>query len=497
MIRNRGSNSDRRNVGAENSGIWTLVRDLWRVAISETANSDDYNESQAALCLGVARFTRNIVAGVPSNQYNALENESSICSLVYRYTSYAAVQNPETYPVTRMLVQTLSNLATGNDTIISRLWRTYLALPEEQLILLRLLTSPDTKTVSSTLVFTLNCIHSNEERMGILVTAPRGPRIVIKILDRISSLVHSRGTDESQAFTIGYGIFTQLIEAGLIPALYNAIAMSGEPITPPQTTLLQLLDSYLHQASHGLPAKGRNDALVRMLIDTFFELAGYTQDAIRRALGSADESQAGSDAGDHATLPKELDLLLPKVCEALVLVVQCLTTLALSEPEESSPVAASGTVKATLAAVRSAGGEGLVESLIETLRLLDTFLPRITFGRVVERPSPPGAQPLSADTAVRSQPGVEGFSYVKRDLVRLLGIIAVDDRGVQDRVRECGGIPVVMNLCVVDDRNPYMKEHAILALRNLLHGNSVNQEVVKEIQPVARWDERGALQSLS
>lgn len=40
------------------------------------------------------------------------------------------------YPVTRMLVQTLSNLVTCDEPIISRLWKTYLALPEEQLILL-------------------------------------------------------------------------------------------------------------------------------------------------------------------------------------------------------------------------------------------------------------------------------------------------------------------------------------------------------------------------
>ena len=48
----------------------------------------------------------------------------------------------------------------------------------------------------------------------------------------------------------------------------------------------------------------------------------------------------------------------------------------------------------------------------------------------------------------------QAFAHVKRDLVRLLGILASHDRGVQDRVRECGGIPVVMNLCVVDDYNP-------------------------------------------
>jgi len=47
-----------------------------------------------------------------------------------------------------------------------------------------------------------------------------------------------------------------------------------------------------------------------------------------------------------------------------------------------------------------------------------------------------------------------GFSYVKRDLVRLLGILCAGKSAVQDRVRACGGIPVVMNLCVVDERNP-------------------------------------------
>ncbi|KAI0725847.1 spinocerebellar ataxia type 10 protein domain-containing protein [Fomitopsis betulina] len=486
----------RRNIGEENNGVWTLVRDLWRVAVSETVNSGGHEDSQAALCLRVARFTRNMVAGVPTNQSNVIENESSIRSLIYHYTSYGAIHDPKTYPITRMLVQTLSNLATGNEPIISKLWKTYLALPEEQLILLRLLTSPDAKTVSSTLVFALNCIHSNEVRMEMLVTAPRGPRIMITMLDRISSLVHSMDPDESQAFDVGFEIFTQLVEAGLIPRLYEAISMSGEPITPPQTTLLKLLDSYLHKTSHGLQAIDHNTALIRMLINTFFALSAYAQSAIRRALGSADTPQTDPDAGDHATAPKELDLLLPKVSEALVLVSQCLSTLALSEPDQPTS-SATGRVKTTLAMVRSSGDEGLVESLVETLRLLDTFVPRITFGKVVERPSPPGVQPPSADAATRSHPGVEGLSYVKRDLVRLLGIISLDDRGVQDRVRECGGIPVVMNLCVIDDRNPYMKEHAILALRNLLHVNSVSQEVVKEIQPVARWDERGVLQSLS
>lgn len=78
----------------------------------------------------------------------------------------------------------------------------------------------------------------------------------------------------------------------------------------------------------------------------------------------------------------------------------------------------------------------------ELLRLLDLFLPRINFGQ------PVGDVPAGAAT------DPTGFSYLKRDLVRLLGILVHRNKEVQDRVRLCGGIPVVMNLCVVDERNP-------------------------------------------
>lgn len=47
-----------------------------------------------------------------------------------------------------------------------------------------------------------------------------------------------------------------------------------------------------------------------------------------------------------------------------------------------------------------------------------------------------------------------GFNYLKRDFVRLLGILSFRNRSVQDRVRLSDGIPVVMNLCVIDERNP-------------------------------------------
>ena len=97
----------------------------------------------------------------------------------------------------------------------------------------------------------------------------------------------------------------------------------------------------------------------------------------------------------------------------------------------------------------------------ETLRKLDAFLPRITLGKAA-----PAAVPISqvkerarelhgAHASGDNAPGSpRGFAYLKRDLVRLLGILAADRKAVQDRVRACGGVQAVMNLCVIDERNP-------------------------------------------
>ena len=84
----------------------------------------------------------------------------------------------------------------------------------------------------------------------------------------------------------------------------------------------------------------------------------------------------------------------------------------------------------------------------DLLSLLDIFLPRIQFGKPVNSDGTPVS---SADSP---QADVSGFSYVKRVLIRLLGVLSHGVQAVQDRTREAGGLPVVMNMCVIDERNP-------------------------------------------
>jgi ataxin-10 len=145
---------------------------------------------------------------------------------------------------------------------------------------------------------------------------------------------------------------------------------------------------------------------------------------------------------------------------------------------------------------------------------LDLFLPRINFGKPVRADGraalPTPAQPQGGDDGKDDGKDSTGFSYLKRDLVRLLGILCHRSKAVQDRARLCGGIEVVMNLCVIDERNPCtsptaivvpwvllcrldLREHAIFTLHNLLDRNPENQAVVEAIKPSGSWDDSGVL----
>ncbi|EIW58745.1 uncharacterized protein TRAVEDRAFT_29229 [Trametes versicolor FP-101664 SS1] len=539
----------RQDIGnATNPSIWPVLRSLWDAAADAHADSEaDDAPRLIQLSVSLARFTRNLVAATPANQENAFANESAIRRLIYHYTTFNATQDASSFPATRMLSQALSNIVTGNDALTQSLWSTYVNLPEEQLILTRLFASPDARTVSSAFVLVLNCVHDNAHRAELLVRSPRGPRICLTMLDRIASLFEAdEESEEGRAFVIGYEIIERIIEAGLVAELYARLTVEDEVVTAHQTTLLKLVDSYLHasQQAHEVAlsrrhAADRGRSLFDVLTEAFFALSKYAQDAIQRALGSGRTSPpreahsnpppstevAGEEQPDAAPPPlQNLDLLLPKVCEALVLVTQCLTTVALRAEEAAAAATRPGDTQPKhlspkdllVAATAERSGPRLVESLIETLRLVDVFVPRITYGRVAKRPVvPEGADVLGqghetssgsttedAGGAGLTGPSAEdasaaqAFALVRRDLVRLLGILAAENRSVQERVRECGGISVVMNLCVVDDYNPYLREHAIFALRNLLHANAENQAVVDAIKPVGKWDEEKVLRDI-
>lgn len=117
------------------------------------------------------------------------------------------------------------------------------------------------------------------------------------------------------------------------------------------------------------------------LAKRFFTLSNYAQTAMQKTLGSVKASHSSSKGTDAASSPgshsqseppAELDVMLPRVCEALVLVTQCVTTIALEAEEhkgvqfpEGATVSISN-MKDFFIDVRYSG-QGLIENLIGTL----------------------------------------------------------------------------------------------------------------------------------
>ncbi|KAJ3571925.1 hypothetical protein NP233_g3434 [Leucocoprinus birnbaumii] len=523
--------------------IWRPLDKVWKdlarghSTFWEADESDDEGDGKspkqfalATLCASVAKFTRNLVAGVPDNQSRAFHNEPELRRLLHYYTSWSAMEDEQSIAVARLLTQALSNLVTGHEELMGELWETYLNLPEDQGVIIRLLSSPDAKTLLSTLIFISNCLHESRKRTKLLCKTNVGIRMCISLLDNMLRLFEAdEGSVGAQAFDIGYTILSRIIEEGLAAPLYKQFIIQDEIITPHQTTLLKIIDSYLqsNQSTPQTPIKPEtlqiHISLTPMLTRAFFSLSRYAQTSIRHSLGlvikkddvnQSDQSDPKRPESERSMSPtststihtgsleetqtqsfgslNSLDVMLPKACEALVLVTQCMVTIAIEAeenaatlglPDDASPKT---NMKNYFIEARTSG-VGVIESLIELLRLLDKFLPRINFGR---RVSPTGRSTSRTPPEQEQAPGTDnhGFAYLKRDLVRLLGILCHEKRAVQDRVRGVGGIEVVMNMCVIDERNPYLREHAIFTLHNLLKDNRENQDVVDSIQPSGEWD---------
>ncbi|KAK3744636.1 hypothetical protein RRG08_062286 [Elysia crispata] len=67
---------------------------------------------------------------------------------------------------------------------------------------------------------------------------------------------------------------------------------------------------------------------------------------------------------------------------------------------------------------------------------------------------------------------------LKKDLIRLIANMAYKHRGNQDLVRSLDGIPLLLDLTMIDTRNPFITQWVVLAIRNLLENNRENRDVL-------------------
>lgn len=73
----------------------------------------------------------------------------------------------------------------------------------------------------------------------------------------------------------------------------------------------------------------------------------------------------------------------------------------------------------------------------------------------------------------------EGF---KSHLIRLIGNMCYKNKENQDKVNELDGIPLILDSCRPDDRNPFLTQWVVYAIRNLTEDNSQNQDLIAKME---------------
>ena len=107
-------------------------------------------------------------------------------------------------------------------------------------------------------------------------------------------------------------------------------------------------------------------------------------------------------------------------------------------------------------------------------------------------PTPSSTSSLDPDSTL-TDPEEFTWPHMKKFCVLLLSNLCWKNNDVKDLVRLRGGLAAVLNQCMVDDDNPYIREYAILCIRNLLEGNTRNQSVVGSIEKKVKEKEDGKL----
>mmetsp|Transcript_18518 Transcript_18518/g.27350 ORF Transcript_18518/g.27350 Transcript_18518/m.27350 type:complete len:265 (+) Transcript_18518:540-1334(+) len=70
----------------------------------------------------------------------------------------------------------------------------------------------------------------------------------------------------------------------------------------------------------------------------------------------------------------------------------------------------------------------------------------------------------------------------KLDLVKIIANVSFRCKEAQNAVRLLDGIPILLSQCNFDPKNPFLREWAVVAVRNICEGNRENQSFIENIE---------------
>ncbi|GJN90155.1 hypothetical protein Rhopal_003154-T1 [Rhodotorula paludigena] len=315
--------------------------------------------------------------------------------------------------------------------------------PQNQIQAVRLLATPDHGTMQALLIFLLNSIHGSRERALLLGTSKPGAAILDRLMMLISVLFEdespesmSTGEYTSEVFGLSFALVQQLISLGAFAQAYEEHAlMPGYSISATLVVLLKFLDGHL-----SLPGQATSPSSIPLVPFLLRQLAHLSTSLIDEGLLHFSQTLLPPPSARPAPPPSPH--ATPSTADA--------------------PVDPPTTPSAADIAAASALSPESIAAIAQLQRTAVQYLGIVTF-----------LTPFSASPAAKSR---------------------VEE--AQRRVRENGGLEVLLGLCQIDERNPTMREHALFAIRNVLKNNQANQDYVEAMKPQYKVGNNGELLDL-
>ncbi|KAI7908156.1 spinocerebellar ataxia type 10 protein domain-containing protein [Cokeromyces recurvatus] len=391
-------------------------------------------DSNEQCLINLIKLTRNVVAGNPHNQRLAIQYAAlyKIEDLLAEKTSSSTDNNM----ILQVGTQAISNMITSNHTAIDFIWKIWMSNERRGSIWSYILSKNNDNLIMSALVLIINCIRGNKERCDLLVNRKLGKDILAAILGDIERL---HGNEESKNFELGYTILSELINFGYYKKLFIEVDDYSDKdiLSDHQIILLKILDSKVHGHKEAFPEFMNHEESLQFLTQQFVLIGKETL----KVLISIKEQGASQLQPDQ----------ISNVYTGIALLFQIINQLFILDQEDQQ--------------IR-----GLKDILIKvnTLQLVIDILGHLEM--------------LKLPTVEKERPEI-GFNYIKRECVRFIGTMSYKDKDMQDKVRTLEGIPLILSQLKIDDSNPYLREYATLALRNLMENNIENQKIIEELSP--------------
>ncbi|GLU12617.1 hypothetical protein SLE2022_292810 [Rubroshorea leprosula] len=388
-----------------------------------------------SLCL---KLLRNLCAGEISNQDAFIKyNGVWILSTVLR--SLASVSDPD-YGVIRAGLQVVANVSLAGEEHQLVIWNKF--FPDEFVVLARV---QSRETIDPLCMVIYACCDENPELVAKLCSVP-GLLILVEIVHTI--------------FTVGFQedwfklLLSRIcVENILFPVLFLTLGKVGasqdsgeagssfDPFSPEQASLLRVTSEIVNERIEEIIVP--ND-LALCVLEIFKKSAGVVDFSTREKSGLPTGSTATDVLGYSLTILRDI----------------CARDGSRDKGEDS------------MDAVSMLLSSGLIELMLSLLQDLEP-------PPIIRKAMKQGENQDGTSLSLLKLCPYRGF---RRDLVAVIGNCAYRRKHVQDKIRQENGVLLLVQQCVTDEDNPFLREWGIWSVRNLLEGNAENQQMVADFE---------------